>query len=77
MNRTLNGLEEDGLVRRSPAEEDARRVRVSITTSGRARIAETRAMRSAWFAQQIAALDDDERHALLAVTPALRRLADS
>jgi DNA-binding MarR family transcriptional regulator len=77
MNRTLNGLEEDDLVRRSPAEEDARRVRVSITTSGRARIAETRAMRSAWFAQQIAALDDDERHALLAVTPALRRLADS
>jgi hypothetical protein len=34
-------------------------------------------MRSAWFAQQISALDDDERRALVAVTPALRKLADS
>lgn len=77
MNRTLNGLERDGLVARTPAEDDARRVRVSITASGRARIAETRALRTAWFAQQLDQLTEDERRTLEAATPVLRRLAES
>ncbi len=34
MNRTLNGLEKAGLVARHPADDDARRVRVSITPAG-------------------------------------------
>ncbi len=76
MNRTLNGLEQAGLVARHPAIEDARRVRVSLTPAGRAQIAETRALRTAWFSQRVADLTADERRALLAVTPILRRLAD-
>ena len=76
MNRTLNGLEQAGLVARHPAIDDARRVRVSLTPAGRAQIAETRALRTAWFSQRLAALTADERRALLAVTPILRRLAD-
>jgi DNA-binding MarR family transcriptional regulator len=77
MNRTLNGLERAGLVARHPAEDDARRVRVSLTPAGRAQIAETRALRTAWFSQRLADLTADERRALEAVTPILRRLSES
>lgn len=77
MNRTLNGLERDGLVTRHPVDDDARRVRVVITAAGRSLIGETRALRSAWFSEQLAGLTADERRALEAVTPILRRLADS
>ena len=77
MNRTLNGLERAGLVTRHRADDDARRVRVSITEVGLAQIAETRALRTAWFSQRLADLTADERRALDAVTPILRRLAQS
>jgi DNA-binding MarR family transcriptional regulator len=77
MNRTLNGLERAGLVARHPADDDARRVRVSLTPAGRAQIAETRALRTAWFSQRLADLTADERRALEAVTPILRRLSES
>ena len=76
MNRTLNGLEKAGLVTRHPADDDARRVRVSITPAGLAQIAATRALRTAWFSRRLADLTPDERRALEAVTPILRRLAD-
>ena len=77
MNRTLNGLERAGLVARHPADDDARRVRVSITPAGLAQIAETRALRTAWFSQRLADLTPDERRALEAVIPILRRIAES
>ena len=77
MNRTLNGLERAGLVARTPADDDARRVRVTITPAGLAQIAETRALRTAWFSRQLAALSASERRELEAVTPILRRLAES
>jgi DNA-binding MarR family transcriptional regulator len=77
MNRTLNGLEQAGLVARHPADDDARRVRVSITQAGHAQILATRALRTAWFSQRLADLTPDERRALEAVTPILRRLSES
>jgi DNA-binding MarR family transcriptional regulator len=77
MNRTLNGLERAGLVARTPADGDARRVRVRITPAGLTQIAETRALRTAWFSRQLADLTPDERRALEAVTPVLRRLAEA
>ena len=77
MNRTLNGLAQAGLVARHPADDDARRVRVAITAAGLAQIAETRALRTAWFSQRLADLTPGERRALDAATPILRRLADS
>jgi DNA-binding MarR family transcriptional regulator len=77
MNRTLNGLERAGLVARHPADDDARRVRVRITPAGLAGIAETRALRTAWFSRRLADLTPDERRALEAVTPILRRIAES
>ncbi len=77
INRTLNGLEKAGLVVRHPDDDDARRVRVSITPAGRAQIAETRALRTAWFSQRMADLTPGERRALEAVTPILRRWSES
>ena len=77
MNRTLNGLEAAGLVARHPADDDARRVRVTLTPAGLGLIVETRALRSAWFAQQFAELGADDRRALEAALPALRHLAQS
>jgi DNA-binding MarR family transcriptional regulator len=77
MNRTLNGLERAGLVLRTPDDGDARRVRVGITPAGRDKILTTRALRTAWFSQRLADLTPDERRALEAVTPILRRLSES
>ncbi len=77
MNRTLNGLEQRGLVSRHPADDDARRVRVSVTAAGLTQIAETRALRTAWFSRRLAELTAEDRRALEAVTPVLRRLAEA
>ncbi|MEO8095050.1 MAG: MarR family transcriptional regulator [Pseudolysinimonas sp.] len=77
MNRTLNGLERAGLVARQPSAGDARRVRVTITAAGLAQIAETRALRTAWFSQRLAELTPDERKALEAAGQVLRKLAES
>lgn len=77
MNRTLNGLEERGLVRRDPSLDDARKVVVSITAAGRELVRETRRLRTAWFSRQLSALSPEERAALEAVIPILRRIADA
>lgn len=77
MNRTINALETAGLVRREPSEEDARQVWVTLTPAGDALIDETRRLRTAWFHRQLDALAPDERAALEAVRPVLRKLADS
>ena len=76
MNRTLNTLEQSGLVVRSPDPDDARKVIVTITDAGLALIRETRRLRTRWFSQQLAALPPEDRVALEAVIPVLRRLAE-
>ncbi|HEY4151842.1 MAG TPA: MarR family transcriptional regulator [Pseudolysinimonas sp.] len=76
MNRTLNTLEQGGLVTRSPDPDDARKVVVTITDAGLALIRETRRLRTRWFSQQLAGLSADERNALDAAIPVLRRLAE-
>jgi DNA-binding MarR family transcriptional regulator len=77
MNRTLNGLEERGLVRRDPSPDDARKVIVSLTREGRELTRETRRLRTAWFSRQLAALTADERAALEAAADVLRKIADA
>jgi len=77
MNRTLNALETAGLVARSTSPDDARKVLVTITPAGTALIAETRRLRTAWFTRQLAELSAEERGALEAVIPVLRRIAES
>ena len=76
MNRTLNALEQAGLVTRAPDSADARRVVVSITPAGRAMIAETRRLRTAWFSQRLAELTPAERGAFEQLVPVLRRWSE-
>jgi len=76
MNRTLNALEQLGLVSRRPDPDDARKVIVTVTDAGLAVIRETRRLRTRWFSQQLAALSGDERASLEAVIPVLRRIAE-
>jgi DNA-binding MarR family transcriptional regulator len=77
MNRTLNSLEDAGLIERTRSTDDGRRVNVSLTRSGRSLIAETRRLRTAWFSRQLAQLSPEERSSLDAAAPALRRIAES
>lgn len=77
MNRTVNGLEDAGLVVRSPDPEDGRKVLVSLLQPGRDLIRATQELRSAWFSQQLAALDPDERRRLDDALPVLRKLAQA
>ena len=75
MNRTVNGLEEAGLVTRSKSSDDARRVDVELTPAGTALLLETRRLRTAWFSRKLATLEPEERETLLAAIPLLRKLA--
>ena len=77
INRTLNGLEKRGLVRRDPMPGDARKVIVSITDDGRSLVTETRRLRTAWFTMQLADLSDEERQILAAAIPILERIANA
>lgn len=75
MNRTVNLLETAGLLARTTSPDDRRKVIIELTDAGHALIDETRRRRDAWFSERLAALDDDERAALEAAAPVLRKLA--
>jgi DNA-binding MarR family transcriptional regulator len=76
MTRTVNLLAEQGLVALGAAEDDRRRVVVTITGPGQRRLAQERRQRSARIAAALQTLDGEER-ALVARLPAvLRKLVD-
>jgi DNA-binding MarR family transcriptional regulator len=77
MSRTVGALESDGLVTRTTSPDDGRKVLIEVTPAGRAIVRETKRRRAAWFSTVLAALSDDQRSALDAAAPILRRLADS
>ena len=76
MNRTINALVAAGLVTRITDPSDGRKVVIDVTDAGRLLVKETRRKRDAWFASRLAALTPEERVALDAAAPILRRLAD-
>lgn len=77
MNRTLNALEASGFIRREPSDDDARKVRVTLTAAGEHVIVETRRLRRQWFNARLGELTDAERAALEAARSVLARLADA
>jgi DNA-binding MarR family transcriptional regulator len=77
MNRTINALLERGYVTRETSSEDARRVSIDLTDTGRTFVKETRRKRDVWFAARLAKLTPEERALLEAAGPVLRKLADS
>jgi DNA-binding MarR family transcriptional regulator len=64
MTRIVNALTDQGFALRSPHPEDGRQIRVSITLAGEAVLAEARSQRTAWLAQRVAGLSDEDRRTL-------------
>jgi DNA-binding MarR family transcriptional regulator len=76
MNRTINALVGLGLVTRVTAQDDARKVTLDLSDSGRAFVKETRRRRDAWFTKRLAALSVEQRRVLDAAAPILKELAE-
>jgi DNA-binding MarR family transcriptional regulator len=77
MTRTVNSLDEAGLVTRRPHPTDGRQVVVDITPAARQVLDEDRRRRDAWLAQRLAALSPEQRASLRSVAPLLEELASS
>ncbi len=76
MNRTINALVAAGLVTRTTADDDARKVKLDLSDAGHDFIKETKRRRDAWFTKRLAALTPEQRRALDEVIPILREIAD-
>ena len=74
MTRVLAGLEERGLILRTPHASDGRQHLVSLTSDARALLKEDRRKREAWLAQRLAELTQEERDVLRAAAPVIERL---
>ncbi|NUT73140.1 MarR family winged helix-turn-helix transcriptional regulator [Pseudarthrobacter sp. C4D7] len=61
MTRIVNALADQGFVTRSADPDDGRQVRVDITSAGRNVLAEARSQRTAWLAQRVAGLNEEDR----------------
>jgi DNA-binding MarR family transcriptional regulator len=61
MTRIVNALTEQGFVSRSADPDDGRQVRVDITPGGEAVLEQARSQRTAWLAQRVALLSDEDR----------------
>jgi DNA-binding MarR family transcriptional regulator len=75
MTRTVNCLEDGGLVVRRPHETDGRQVLVAISDTGRATLQADRRRRDEWLATRLRDLTPDERDVLRRAAPILERLA--
>lgn len=76
MTRVVERLEKAGYLRREPHPDDGRQQLISITDAGLTFVEQTRRQRSRWLSAQLDQLTDDEKIAIEAALPALRRLAD-
>lgn len=74
MTRVLAGLEERGLIDRTPHESDGRQHRVSLTRQGTDLLREDRRRREEWLACRLAELTPEEREVLRAATVLLERI---
>lgn len=77
MTRVLAGLEERGLIARTPHETDGRQHLVLLTPEAQALVREDRRRREAWLARRLAELSVEERDLLRAAAPVLERLTRS
>ena len=75
MTRTVNCLEEAGLVTRQAHASDGRQVVVGLTEQAEAVLLSDRRRRDAWLARHLAELTTAERQLLRRVAPLLDRMA--
>ena len=64
MTRIVNALTEQGFASRQAHPVDGRQVQISITPAGQDVLAEARSQRTAWLAQRVAGLSDEDRQIL-------------
>lgn len=76
MTRTVNALEERGLVVRAPDPNDRRQSRVSLTPAGRELLLANRRRRSEWLAQRIAELEPEDREVLRRAVGIFERITE-
>ena len=77
MTRTVNCLQQDGFVERTPHPVDGRQVVVRLSDAGRQLVLAERRRRDAWLVQRLAELTPDERALLRQAAPVLDRLSRS
>ncbi len=77
MTRLAASLEAAGLVARTAHPSDGRQVLLAASSAGRSLLKEDRRRREAWLAQQLRALDPDDRAVLHKAAAILDRLAGS
>ena len=74
MTRILAGLEERGLIVRTPHASDGRQHLVSLTKAARDLLRDDRRRRDAWLAQRLAELTQEERDVLRDAAPLIDRI---
>jgi DNA-binding MarR family transcriptional regulator len=75
MSQVLNKLEEQGVITRTPSEEDKRKVYISLTGTGKKLVEKTRYERDELLKDMIEkSLTDKEKDLLVRALPVLRKL---
>lgn len=75
MTRTVNALEEAGLVGRQADPSDGRQVLVALSESGREVLRDTRQRRTEWLERRLAGLSSEERKVLREAAEILQRMS--
>jgi DNA-binding MarR family transcriptional regulator len=76
MAQTVNELESQALVERSPDPDDGRRALVSLTAAGRETLEDDRRRRVGWLVSAIEELPPEDQRALARATSIIGRLAE-
>lgn len=74
MTRVLAGLEQQGLITRTPHPRDGRQHLVTLTDQAKAMLREDRRRREAWLAKRLTELTPQEREVLREAAPILDKL---
>jgi DNA-binding MarR family transcriptional regulator len=74
MTKHVDRLERDGLVTRTPSDDDRRRVGIALTDEGARLLRRVRSRRTAWLAQRLQGLSAPELEAIEAALEPLRKL---
>lgn len=74
MTKHVDRLERDGLVDRTPSDDDRRRVGLTLTPEGHRVLRRVRSRRTAWLASRLRELDDRELAAIEAAVEPLGKL---
>lgn len=74
MSKLLSRIERDGLIERTPSDDDRRRVGLTLTAEGHRLLRRVRSRRTAWLAARLGELAADDLDAVAAAVEPLSRL---